>query len=127
MMPAGAVSSIPAMSKFAIVAAIGIFLAWTLLAVAAYGLVDVLGGWLSTNSGVLLQGGKDVAGAVGVGKELVDKVDVQGTASLVQQVLAGALVIARPAIVALWLLGALAIVAAPFALRRMGLLRRSGQ
>lgn len=114
------------MPKFAIVAAVGIFLAWTLLAIAAYGLVDGLGGWLSANSGALLQGGKDVAGVVGVGKELVDKVDVQGTTSLVQQVTGAALVIARPAIVALWFLGALAIIAVPFALRRFGLFRRSG-
>jgi len=109
---------VPNMPRLVTVATIGIFIGWALLAVVAYSLVDIFGGWLSANSSVLLQGGKDLASAAGVGQVLVDKVDMQGTTTFVQQLLTGVLTIARPAIVILWIMGALAIVAAPFVLRR---------
>ncbi|MFE0015758.1 hypothetical protein ACFWXH_12990 [Mesorhizobium sp. NPDC059054] len=112
-------------SKFAIFAAIAALVLWSLLAWGTYGLVDVLGGWLSANGGTLLQGGKDAAGAVGIGKEIIDRVDIQGANGVVQQLIAAALVVARPTIVFVWFLGALAIVAAPLVVRRLGRLVRS--
>lgn len=112
-------------SKFAVVAAIAALVFWSLLAWGAYGLVDVLAGWLSTSGGALLQGGKDAAGAVGIGKEVIDKFDVQGTAGLLQQLVGAALAVARPAIVFVWFLGVLAILAAPFVVRRLDRFVRS--
>lgn len=112
-------------SKFTTVAAIAALVLWSLLAWGAYGLVDVLGGWLFANGGRLLQGGKDAAGAVGIGKEIIDRVDIQGTSGLLQQLIGAALVVARPTIVFVWSLGALAIVAAPFVVRRLDRFVRS--
>ncbi|PLP58735.1 hypothetical protein CYK37_13775 [Mesorhizobium loti] len=113
------------MSKFVVVVAIVALVFWSLLAWGAYELVDVLGSWLSTNGGTLLQGGRDAAGAVGIGKEVIDKVDIQGTARLLQQLVGAALVVARPTIVFVWGLGVLAIMAAPFVVRRLDRFVRS--
>lgn len=107
-------------SKFAVVAAVAALIFWSLLAWGAYGLVDVLGGWLSAHGGALLQGGKDVAGAVGVGTDIVDKVDIQNSTGLLRQLVDAVLVVARPTIILVWLLGGLAILAAPFVMRRLG-------
>ena len=112
-------------SKLAIAAAIAALIFWSLLAGGAYALVEVAGGWLSANGGALLQGGKDVAGAVGVGKDIVDKVDIQSSAELLQQLVGAALMVARPTIVFLWLLGSLAILTAPFVATRLGRFVRS--
>lgn len=113
------------LSKFAFLGAIGAVLIWSLLAWAAYGLVDGLGGWLTANTGALLQGGKDVIGTVGIAKDVVDQVDMQGTTGLLQQFVSMAVTVARPAIIVIWFLGALAILAVPFLLRRLGGLLRS--
>lgn len=107
-------------SKFAFVGAIGAVLLWSLLAWVAYGLVDGLGGWLSANTGALLQGGKDAIGTIGIGKDVVDRVNVQGAGGLLQQLIAAAVAVARPLIVFVWFLGSLAILAVPFVLRRLG-------
>lgn len=114
-------------SKFAFLVAIGAILLWSLLAWAAYGLVDGVGGWLSANTGALLQGGKDAIGAIGIGKDVVDQVNVQGTSGLLQQLVASVVVVARPLIVFVWFLGSVAILAAPFVLRRLGGFMRSGR
>ncbi|MFD9897141.1 hypothetical protein [Mesorhizobium sp. NPDC059025] len=107
-------------SKFVFVGAIGAVLLWSLLAWVAYGLVDGLGGWLSANTGALLQGGKDAIGTIGIGKDVVDQVNVQGAGGLLQQLIAAAVAVARPLIVFVWFLGSLAILAMPFVLRRLG-------
>ncbi len=109
-----------AQSKFAFFGAIGAVLLWSLLAWMAYGLVDGLGGWLSANTGALLQGGKDAIGTIGIGKDVVDQVNVQGAGGLLQQLIAAAVAVARPLIVFVWFLGSLAILAVPFVLRRLG-------
>lgn len=114
-----------AASKFVIVAAMAVLVLWSLVAWGAYGLVDMLGDWLTANGGTLLQGGKDAAGAVGIGKEIIDRVDIEGTTGLLQQLIAAALMVARPTIVFVWFLGAVAIAAAPFVVKRLGRLVRS--
>ncbi|HEV2504168.1 MAG TPA: hypothetical protein VGV39_13915 [Mesorhizobium sp.] len=106
-------------SKFAFVGAIGAVFIWSLLAWLAYGLIDGLGGWLSASTGALLQGGKDAIGTIGIGKDVVDQVNVQGAGGLLQQFVAAAVAVARPAIVFVWFLGTLAILAVPFVLRRL--------
>lgn len=114
-------------SKFVFLGAIGAVLVWSLFAWVAYGLVDGLGGWLSANSSTLLQGGKDAIGTIGIGKEVVDQVNVQGAGGLLQQLVASAVAVARPVIVFVWFLGSLAILALPFVLRRLGSSLRSGR
>lgn len=122
-----AVSGQIVQSKFVFLGAIGAVLVWSLFAWVAYGLVDGLGGWLAVNSSALLQGGKDAIGTIGIGKEVVDQVNVQGAGGLLQQLVASAVAVARPVIVFVWFLGSLAILALPFVLRRLGSSLRSGR
>lgn len=112
-------------SKFVFLGAIGAVLLWSLFAWVAYGLIDGLGGWLSANTGALLQGGKDAIGTIGIGKNVVDQVNVQGASGLLEQLVASAVAVARPLIVFVWFLGCLAILALPFVLQRLSSFARS--
>lgn len=102
----------------------GALVLWSLLAWTGYAFVDVLSGWLSSNATTLLQTGKDAATATGIGKEAAGWLDVEATSGLARQLLDFAVVVAKPAIVMIWALGALVIVAIPAILRRLGRLSK---
>lgn len=87
--------------------------AWTLLAGLAYMLAEPVLGWIAANLGLLVSGGKVAATTAGVGKEagvLLDNLDTSGLAG---QVIAFLGAVLKPAIILVWGLGALALVAAP--------------
>lgn len=98
----------------------GALVLWSLLAWTSYGFVDILSGWLSSNATTLLQTGKDAANATGIGKGAVGWLDVEATSGLARQLLDLAVFVAKPAIIVIWALGALVIVAIPAILRRLG-------
>ena len=93
---------------------------WSLLAWVGYALVDPALGWAATSSGALVDGGKGLATAVGAGKEVgavVDKLNVSGA---VGQTIAFLRVVLKPAIIVVWAIGALALLAAPMILPWVG-------
>lgn len=93
---------------------------WSLLAWVGYALADPVLGWVATNAGLLVDGGKGLATATGAGKEVSSVVDNLNVSGFLGQAIALLRVIVKPAIIVLWAIGALALVAAPVILPRIG-------
>jgi len=90
----------------------GLFL-WSLFAWIGYVLVDPVLGWVAVSAGLLLDTGEGLANATGMGEDigaLIANLDVGGLSG---QALALLRVILKPAIIAVWALGVLALIAAP--------------
>jgi hypothetical protein len=101
-----------------IAALVGVAL-WTLLAWLSYASVDAVMNWLAANAGAVIEGGKDLAGAAGVGKEagsFAERLNAGGFVAEVTKLLQVAL---RPAIVVVWALGVLGLLAAPLLVSRV--------
>lgn len=86
---------------------------WSLLAWLCYALVDPALGWVAGNAGLLVDSGKGLATTAGAGKEIGNIVDGLNVSGLLGQVIAVLRVILRPMIVIVWVIGALALIAAP--------------
>lgn len=96
------------------------FALWSLIAWIGYALVDPVLGWVAANAGLLLDSGKGIATATGIGKEassIVDGLDVSG---FLGQAIALLRVILKPAIIVFWAIGAVVLLAAPIILPRIG-------
>lgn len=93
---------------------------WSLLAWIAYSLVDPALGWLAASAGLLVDGGKDIATATG-GKEvssILANINVRG--GFWGQAIVFLGVVLKPAIVIVWVIGALILAAASFILPKIG-------
>lgn len=93
---------------------------WSLLAWIAYSFVDPALVWLAASAGLLIDGGKDIATATG-GKEvssILANISVSG--GFWGQAIAFLRVVSKPAIIIVWVIGALIIAAASFILPKMG-------
>lgn len=114
--------------KVWLLAGLGV-LVWSLLAWVGYGLADGILRWLASNVGTVVEGGRGLAGAAGVGKEVgaaIEAVQLAGVLGWLVSLLA---LVLKPAIVLAWGLGVLALLAAPLLLPRLlrfGLARRFG-
>lgn len=98
---------------------------WSALAWGAYELVDWAIAWLGANTNALIETGQGAAGATGVGKDVMDVVESGRNSGLYDQILSLVRFIAAPAIVIVWAIGALGILALGFFGRVLGgLLRR---
>ncbi|WP_371422588.1 hypothetical protein [Tardiphaga sp.] len=86
---------------------------WSLSAWIGYVTVDGVLGWVEANAGLAVDKGKDFATAVGVGKDGVGAIDRLNLGSLTSQAIALLRVVAKPAIVVLWAIGAVVLVSAP--------------
>lgn len=104
---------------FWIVAIMGLAV-WSLLAWVGYALADPVLGWVAAKAGLLVDGGKGLATAAGAGKEVSSVVDSLNVSGFLGQAIALLRAIAKPAIIVLWAIGALALVAAPVILPRIG-------
>ena len=93
---------------------------WSLLAWTGYALVDPVLGWISANVGLLVDGGKSLATATGVGKEVRNVVDNLNVSGFLGQTIALMRVGLKPTIIVLWAIGALILVAAPLILPKIG-------
>lgn len=98
---------------------------WSAIAWIGYVSVDGLLGWAAANAGMAVDAGKNLATAVGVGKEQVGAVDGLNVGGILGQAIALLRTVAKPAIVVIWALGALALVAAPIVLPALA--RRSAR
>ncbi len=92
---------------------------WSLFAWAGYALVDPVLGWIAASAGFLLDSGKDIATATGAGKELGVIVDGLNARGFMQQAITLLRVILKPAIVVVWAIGALILIAAPLILPKI--------
>lgn len=102
-----------------IVAIVGLAV-WSLLAGIGYTMADSILGWIAANTGLLVDGGKGLATATGVGKEVGSAVDTLNVGGFSGQAIALVRVVLKPAIIVLWAIGALAVIAAPVILPRIG-------
>lgn len=93
---------------------------WSLLAWIGYSLVDPVLGWVAASAGLLVDGGKGLATAVGAGKEVGAVVDNLNVSGFLGQTIALLRVVLKPAVVIVWAIGALALIAAPVILRKIG-------
>jgi len=93
---------------------------WSLLAWVGYALVDPVLGWVAANAGLLADGGKGLATATGAGKEVGSVVDGLNVNGFLGQAIALLQAVVKPAIIVVWAIGALALVAAPVILPRVG-------
>ncbi|KAA0946402.1 MAG: hypothetical protein KKC24_04270 [Gammaproteobacteria bacterium] len=91
---------------------------WSLLAWVGYALVDPVLGWVAANAGLLVDGGKGLA--TGAGKEVGSVVDNLNVSGFLGQAIALLRVIVKPAIIVLWVIGTLVLIAAPVILPRVG-------
>ena len=89
---------------------------WSLLAWVGYVLVDPILGWVAASAGLLVDGGKDIATATG-GNEIGIILDNLNVSGFLGQTIALLRVVLKPAIVVVWAIGALALIAAPVILR----------
>lgn len=92
---------------------------WSLLAWAAYVLVDPSLKWIAAGTGTLVESGKAVATATGVGKDVGSLAEGLNAGGLWDWILALLKVALKPAIIVLWAIGALALIAAPLVLPRV--------
>lgn len=93
---------------------------WSLLAWGAYGLADGLLGWSVANSGALIDSGRGLADAAGVGQPVGKAADALNLGGLAEQGLGLLQSLLGPAIIALWAIGAVLLLAAPWLLSRIG-------
>ena len=93
---------------------------WSLLALAGYALVDPVLGWVAAGAGLLIDGGKGLATAVGAGREVGAVVDNFNVSGFLGQTIALLRVVLKPAIVVVWAIGTLILVAAPLILPKIG-------
>lgn len=93
---------------------------WSLFAWIGYALVDPVLSWVAANAGVLLDTGKGLAAATEAGKEVGAAVDTLNVGGLLGQAIALLRVVLKPAIVIVWAIGALLLVAAPFIISKVG-------
>ncbi|NIJ43508.1 hypothetical protein FHS78_003823 [Parvibaculum indicum] len=91
---------------------------WSLLAWVGYVLVDPILGWVAASAGLLVDGGKDIATATG-GNEIGIILDNLNVSGFLGQTIALLRVVLKPAIVVVWAIGALALIAAPVILRKI--------
>lgn len=94
-------------------------LAWTVIIYVGYIAVDIVLSWLKTSGVAMLQAGKDAGSAIGVGKEVGVAIDSLRSTGLFDQAVSLLRVILKPAVIAVWLLGALIIVLLPRILWRL--------
>ncbi|CCV15030.1 hypothetical protein [Mesorhizobium sp. STM 4661] len=85
---------------------IGVLAVWSLLAWVGYALVDPVLSWL--------------AGTAGSGQGVVAVVDSLNVGGVLGQAKALLRIVVKPAIVVLWAIGALVLIAAPLILPRIG-------
>lgn len=93
---------------------------WSLLALVGYALVDPMLGWIASNAGLLVDGGKGLATATGAGKEVGNIVDGLNVSGFLGQVIALLRIILKPTIVVVWAIGALVLIAAPAIMQKIG-------
>lgn len=93
---------------------------WSFLAWIGYISVDGLLDWAAANAGGAIDSGKNVASAVGIGKEAAGVVDALNVNGLLSGSIGLLQAIAKPAIVIIWALGALLLLAIPFILSKIG-------
>jgi hypothetical protein len=93
---------------------------WSLLAWIGYALVDPVLAWVAVNAGLLVDSGKGLATATGVGKEVGSVVGNLNISGFLGQAIAFLRVVLKPAIIVVWAIGALAIFAMPLILSKRG-------
>lgn len=93
---------------------------WSLLAWIGYSLADPVLNWVATSGGLLLDGGKELAGGTAVGKEVSNVVGNFNVGGFWAQTIALLQMVLKPAILVIWAIGAFALIAAPFILSRIG-------
>ena len=91
---------------------------WSLLVWGAFLLVDPVLGWLAGSVGPLADAGTGVARWFGLGQQAAALRDGANVDGLAGGLIGLVYVVAKPAIVILWVLGSLALLAAPAILRR---------
>lgn len=93
---------------------------WSLLAWIGYALVDPILGWVAASAGLLAGGAKGLATATGAGKEVGTVLDSLNVSGFLGQAIAWLGVVLKPAIVVVWAIGSLVLIAAPMMLGRIG-------
>lgn len=93
---------------------------WSLLAWIGYAFVDPILSWIAANAGLLIDSGKGLATATGAGKEVGSVINNLNVSGFSGQAIALLRVVLKPAIIVLWAIGALALIAAPLLLPRIG-------
>lgn len=110
----------PKLKTFVKVALIVALAVWSLLAWMAYVLVDPALDWVAATSGILVDNGKGIATATGVGEQIGNAAAGLSAAGFWGQALAFLRLVLKPGIIIVWAIGALALIAAPVILPRIG-------
>ena len=92
---------------------------WSLLAWIGYVSVDAITGWLAIFADVAVASAKSIAAIFGIGKEVGNVADAVKSSGLQDQTIALLRWIAKPAIVVVWVIGALVLIAAPAIVSRI--------
>lgn len=92
---------------------------WSLLAWIGYVSIDSIIGWIAAFADVAVASVKSIATIFGIGKEVGNVADAVKSSGLQDQTIALLRWIAKPAIVVVWAIGALVLIAAPSILSRI--------
>lgn len=103
-------------SRFIVIIGLAV---WSLLAWIGYVSVDAIIGWIAPLTDVAVASAKGIAAIFGVGKEVGNVADAVKSSGLQDQTIALLRWIAKPAIVVVWAIGALVLIAAPSILSRI--------
>lgn len=104
------------------VALIVALVVWSLLAWIAYVLVDPALNWVAVTAGILVDTGKGIATATGVGEQVGSAAAGLNARGFWGQAITLLRLVLKPGIIIVWAIGALALVAAPVILPRIGMI-----
>lgn len=91
---------------------------WSLIVWIGYALVDPILGWVAANAGLVIDSGKGLA--TGAGKDAASVLQRINASEVLGQTIIFLSAVLKPAIVVLWAIGALALLAMPLILPRLG-------
>lgn len=91
---------------------------WSLIAWIGYAFADSILVWVATNAGFVLDRGKGLTTLAG--KDANSVVQSIGASGILGQTIIFLSAVLKPAIITLWAVGTLAILATPLILRRLG-------
>ena len=91
---------------------------WSFLAWIGYVSAEGILNWIAGNAYTVVENGKTIAGAAGVGKDAITVIEGLNLGDLAGSAIALLKIVLKPAIIVVWALGALVLVAVPLILAK---------
>ena len=93
---------------------------WSFLAWIGYVSADGILNWIAGNADTVVENGKTIAGAAGVGKDAITVIEGLNLGDLAGSAIALLKIVLKPAMIVIWAIGALVVVAVSLILAKAG-------